>query len=895
METVRKMERILVVDDNRQIAQFLVDELLPSLGYEASWVRDGKTALEYLANQPVSLMLLDIQLPDFSGLDVLRALAKEGIKIPTILVTAHGSEQIAVDAFRLGVQDYLTKPLDPESLNISITRALQTTRLAREKEILTNRLKGQITSLKVLSRVGKSVTSTLDLDEVLRRIVEAGVHLTRAEEGFLALVENQSQQLYLRAVKNIDQDKSKVIRLLVTDPIISFVLQSGKPYRSQSSSASQSLKVSTGFLVYSLLHVPLISKGKVIGVLSVDNQIKRREFTDSDEAILASLADFATVAIENASLYEKAQQEIQDRMRIEQALRESEKRYELAVLGANDGIWDWDLSTNTVYYSPRWKAMLGYSDEDIGTSPEEWFNRIHPSDKEKLRLDLAAHLNGASEHFENEYRILHKDGTFRWVLARGLAVKEPQGIVHRMAGSLTDITIRKSAEEKLMHDALHDALTGLPNRALLLDRINLAMERARRRENYAYAVLFLDLDRFKDVNDSLGHLMGDQLLQHTAALLSSGLRTTDTIARLGGDEFVILLDDTQNTQAAIRVANWIKEQLSRPIRLSDQDIFISASIGIVLSTTEYTNAEEILRDADIAMYYAKTQGKNRYAIFAPFMREQIMERLSLESELRLALAQGEIDVVYQPIISLQDGHLAGFEALARWNHAKRGQLLAKEFIPIAEECGLVQAIDTWVLEKACLQMQTWRREIPQAHNLTISVNLSGKHLAMKEMVGEIERILQQADLPPENLHIEFGERTIINQDRPFAYLVNRLRKLGIQVQIDDFGIGYSSLSQLSSFPIQALKIDQTFIKKMTTDENQLKIVQSIIDLTHRLGLGVIAEGIESNTQLDQLQQMDCDFGQGFLISKPLEAGEAKELLHQPYLLDPVRQIEETVV
>lgn len=888
------MERILVVDDNRQIAQFLVDELFPNLGYEAVWARDGKTALEHLASQSVSLMLLDIQLPDYSGLDVLRALARQGLKIPTILVTAHGSEQIAVDAFRLGVQDYLTKPLEPESLNAAITRALQTSRLAREKELLTTKLKEQITWLKVLSRVGKSVTSTLDLEEVLRRIVEAGVHLTRAEEGFLALVEDQSQQLYLRAMKNIDQDRSKVIRLLVSDPIISFVLQSGKPYRSQSNSATQFLKVSTGFLVYSLLHVPLISKGKVIGVLSVDNQIKRHEFSDSDEAILASLADFATVAIENARLYEKAQQEIHDRMRVEKALRESEQRYELAVLGANDGIWDWDLSTNSMYYSPRWKAMLGYSDEEIGTSPEEWFSRVHAADKEKLRLNLAAHLNGAAEHFENEHRILHKDGSFRWVLARGLAFKEPPGAVHRMAGSLTDITLRKNAEEKLMHDALHDALTGLPNRALLLDRINLAIERSRRRKNYAYAVLFLDLDRFKDVNDSLGHLLGDQLLQHIAALLSSGLRTMDTIARLGGDEFVILLDDTQNTQAAIRVANWINEQLSRPIRLSDQDIFISASIGIVLSTSDYTGAEDILRDADIAMYYAKTQGKNRYTIFAPFMREQIMERLTLEAELRLALERNEIEVVYQPIVSLRNGRLAGFEALARWNHQKRGQLLANEFIPIAEECGLVNAIDTWVLENACQQMQTWRQNIPQAHDLAISVNISGKHLAYHELAGEIERILQQTGLPPENLQIEFGEDTLLAQNRSFTDFIEHLRRLGIQVQIDDFGVGYSSLSYLSQFPIQVLKIDRTFIKKMTNDESQLKIVQSIIDLTHRLGLGVIAEGIESDTQLDQLQQMDCEFGQGFLISKPLEAGEAEELLHQPILIEPVRHLEESV-
>ncbi len=363
MKTVK--ETILVIDDNRSIADFLVTSLLPSLGYEPLVAYDGTSGLALLKKRPISLMLLDLQLPDMSGIEVLRHLSSEGHRVPTILFTAHGSLEIAVDAFRLGVHDYLTKPVDPDCLKAAITRALRESRLQRDKEILTNKLKEQVSWLEVLSRVGQSVTSTLELDEVLRRIVEAGVHLTHAEEGFLALVDSQVDQLYLRAVKNIDEEKSKTLHLPVNDSLIGSVLRTSHPFRSIGLERDQPLKVSTGFLVHSLLHVPIFSKGKALGVLSVDNQIKRRDFTETDEAILTSLADYAAVAIENANLYQKAQQEIFDRQRAEQALKESEKRYELAVRGANDGLWDWDLNRNQMYFSPRWKGMLGYTEDEI--------------------------------------------------------------------------------------------------------------------------------------------------------------------------------------------------------------------------------------------------------------------------------------------------------------------------------------------------------------------------------------------------------------------------------------------------------------------------------------------------------------------------------------------------
>ena len=738
----------------------------------------------------------------------------------------------------------------------------------------------QVNWLKVLSRIGQSLTSTLDLDEVLRRIVEAGVRLTQAEEGFLALLDESNDQLFLRAVKNIDHTRSSTMRIPVSDSLVGQVIATRRPLRIRQSDQEQPLKVSTGFLVRSLLHVPILSKGRVLGVLSMDNQAIRRDFTEVHEAMLTSLADYASIAIENASLYEQAQQEIAERVRVESALRESEKRYELAVRGANDGLWDWDLQTNKIYFSPRWKSMLGYQDDELGDSPDEWFNRVHPEELERFRLEISAHLEGVTSHCENEYRMLHKDGSYRWMLCRGLAVWEENRVATRIAGSLTDITDRKYAEDKLIYDAFHDALTGLPNRALFLDRLTLAIERAKRREDQLFAVLFLDLDRFKDVNDSLGHLVGDRLLIAIAERLQKGLRTTDSVARLGGDEFVILIEDITDYQGATRVAQWIHEQLAEPYEMFENEVLVTTSIGIVFNNQEYNSPEDMLRDADIAMYYAKANGKARYEIFDPVMRSRIMERLALESELRQAIGRNELAVYYQPIVSLESGQLMGFEALVRWQNPARGLLRPAEFIHLAEETGLIIEIDRWVLREACLQMSEWKRNFPEALPLTISVNMSGRYITQPDLIPTIARVLNETGLNPENLKLEITENAIMENNQATREVFARLQSIGIQIQIDDFGIGYSSLGYLSQFPVNALKIDQSFVSKMDEDSSHMKIVQAIVSLTHRLGVGVIAEGLETSSQLEQLRALNCGYGQGYLISEPLDHESAQLLLSE---------------
>ena len=876
-----KQQTILVVDDNRQIADFCAQTLLPELGFKARAAYTAQQAMEFIQGNSIAMMLLDLHLPDKSGFDLLRDLMDKQIELPTVLITAEGSEQIAAEAFRMGVIDYLPKPFDADKLEAIISRALTHARLEQEKEQLTFQLKEQIAMQTVLTRVGRSVTSSLELDEVLRRVVEAGVFLTRAEEGFLALIDPESDQLYLRAVKNIDEDQSKTIRIAVHDSLVGEVFNTGKPIRVKSNPVNNNLiKVSTGYLVQSVLHVPISLKGKPLGVLSVVNHISDVAFREKDETLLLSLADYAAIALENAQLYEQAQQEINVRKKIEGALRESEERYALAVRGANDGIWDWDLLSNHVYYSPRWREMLGYQEHEIGSTLEEWLNRVHPEDIERLRLILKAHVVGTSDQLETEYRVLHKDGSYRWMLCRGLTVRGKDGTANRMAGSQTDVTDRKYAEEKLLHDAFYDLLTGLPNRALFKDHLSLAVERAKRKNDYMYAVLFLDLDRFKDVNDSLGHSVGDDLLVSVAEKLEQRMRTTDTIARFGGDEFVILLEDLQDVNNASQVAEWILSELSEPFIFNDREVYINASIGIVINSIAYLRAEEVLRDADIAMYSAKAKGKGRYVIFDPAMREDILNRTELEHDLRKAIEQDQLRVHYQSIVSLKTQQVVGVEALVRWEHPRRGLVPPGDFIPLAEETDLIVSIDRWVMREACRQLSRWKETIPLARELTVSVNLSTKHVSKQDLVEFVESVLEETGLHPSDLKLEITERAILEKSELTDGVFDRLRENGIQLQIDDFGTGYSALSYLSNFPINALKIDRSFIRTMVEDDNNSKIVQAILMLSQRLNVGVIAEGVETQTLYDHLNELGCEYGQGYFISKPQDPDHVTAYLEQ---------------
>ena len=873
-------EVILVIDNNREVADVTAGSILPSLGYSALVAYGGRSALKIIRehHQHISLMLVDMQMPGLTGLELLRKVKEMGYDIPAILITAHGSEQVAVDAFRLGVRDYLRKPIEIDVLDEAIERAMTASRLQKQKERLTAQLREQVSWLTALSNVGRSVTSTLKLSTVLRRIVEAGVYLTRADQGFIALLDRENDRLFLRAVKNVDQEQIDTFRLPVKDSLVGEALHTGRPIRRTRDHSGGALKVVTGFLVHSLVHVPITYQGQALGVLSVNNHLQARNFTEKDEAVLTSLADYAAIAIQNANSFEQAQQEIEERKRIENALRESEERYALAVRGANDGLWDWNLKTDKIYYAPRWKSMLGYEEHEIGDSPDEWFSRVHPDDVDRTRMEISAHVRRRSSHFISEHRIRHRDGSYRWVLCRGMAVWDELGNAVRMAGSISDITDRKLAEERLLHDALHDTLTGLANRALFVDRLTQAIHRASRNPDYRFAVLFLDLDNFKDVNDTIGHVAGDHLLIKVAEILRSGIRSMDTLARFGGDEFIILLDDIKDEQGVQRVAGWIKEQFEHPIEVDQHDVFVSASVGIVFSSAEYKKGEEIVRDADIAMYVAKNQGKSRSAVFQPSMRQRVVERLALETDLRRAIGNGELRIFYQPIADINTGELVGFEALVRWQHPDKGLLTPDEFVALAEETGMIMAIDRWVMFEACQQIQVWNQTYGSPKTFTISVNVSAKHITSPELCEHIAYVLETTGIPPRNLNLEVTELSLVDHNQSTIEAFTRIKEMGVQIQIDDFGIGYSSLGYLAQFPVNALKIDQSFVNDVVSDRSQRDIIHTIIDLSRRLDIEVIAEGVETREQLKELRRLGCKLGQGFLLATPMDPDAAETLL-----------------
>lgn len=559
-------------------------------------------------------------------------------------------------------------------------------------------------------------------------------------------------------------------------------------------------------------------------------------------------------------------------------LRESEERFALAVRAANDGIWDWNLKTNEIYYSMRWKEMLGYKENEIGFDPEEWFKRIHPDDQKLVQTSLTSHLKGTTSHFEYEYRIRHSNGSYLWVLSRGLAVWDQSGMAYRMAGSQSDITARKLAETRLVYDAVHDALTGLPNRVLFMDRLHNRLERTKRKTDDLFAIMFIDLDRFKVVNDSLGHAAGDQLLSMVSMRLIQCLRPQDTLSRFGGDEFAILLDQINEPEDARRVADRIRGQLLNTSVLGSVERSQTASIGIVLYNNKYQTAEELLRDADSAMYHAKSLGGNQHQFFDGAMHISAIELIKLEGELKHAVERMELLVQYQPIISLEDGKPVGAEALVRWNHPQAGLLLPKEFIDVAEETGLILPIGEYVLRTACLQAKTCR----EAGNsdFWVSVNVSGRQFRDKNLVDKIANILQETGLPGSGLLLEITETVAIRDMEYTIILLDRFEALGVRISLDDFGTGYSSLSYLKKFPLKVLKIDRSFVHDIQLNGKSESLITGIIAMARSLGMQVVAEGVEKEEQLDFLRAQQCNNVQGFLLGRPIIGTELIQMLNK---------------
>lgn len=815
--------RALLIEDNPGDARLIVETLHDAAGFclELNHIDRLSRAFAELEQSQVDVIVLDLSLPDSSGYETFQRVHERYPSIPTVLITGLDDEELGARAVRDGAQDYIIKnQLDGNTLARTIRYAVERKRSAD--------------ALYKSEQLGKKIFSSL-IDAVL-------------------IVETDTFEII-----DCNPAASKVFGYSREEILGNHIALLFQP-------AAESAEANCLQTCFSQRN---------------ENLIHEKQLARKDNSCF--IAEYSCVPLEDDPMktgnWLILVRDITGRKEAQNAILESEERYTLAVRGANDGLWDWDLRKDQLYYSPRWKMMLGYEDLEINNTKNEWFDRIHPEDREKVTIALDLHLNGYSTHFEMECRMLHRDGVFRWMMVRGLAVLDESGVAYRMAGSLTDINARKSAEEQLIYDAFHDLLTELPNRALFLDRLGRTIEHSRRYDKYLFAVLFLDLDRFKVVNDSLGHSIGDLLLKEIGATLKSCLRAGDTVARLGGDEFVILLEDIQDLSHATRVTERILNLLSKPFILGDHQVFTSASIGVVLSTIGYTSTEEVLRDADIAMYQAKMMGKAKYVVFDKEMRSQVITKLKLENDLRVALERGEFEVYYQPIISIDKNTITGFEALIRWNHPEMGLITPNTFIPIAEETGMILDIGRWVLETSCRQVLAWQKEM-NFTNLNLSVNISYRQFCHPNFMKVIKETLRLTQFDPYCLNLEITENILMDNSTDTRQLMIQLQEMGTRIHIDDFGTGYSSLSYLQRFPVNTLKIDRSFISQLGENGENSEIIRTILILAHELGVECIAEGIETKNQMEQIQKLKCNLAQGYFICKPLATSEIVKLLEK---------------
>jgi len=583
-----------------------------------------------------------------------------------------------------------------------------------------------------------------------------------------------------------------------------------------------------------------------------------------------------TVELEDAN--EHLEREVEERRKMELALRESEERYALAARGANDGLWDWNLVAGEVYLSERWREMVGVVDRALSLSPEEWFSRVHLSDLPQLKVDIAAQAAGTRSHFHSEHRLRHSEGFFIWVLCRGIVVRDAEGRALRIAGSMTDITARKDLEERLRREAQFDSLTTLPNRSYATDLLRRAIARAKRNREQQFGVLFLDCDRFKVVNDSLGHHAGDSLLRLVAGRLNGCVRPGDVVARLGGDEFVVILEGVKDEAEAINVAERIQHSLSQPFYLDGRELFMSVSVGIAMSQPGVERPEEYLRDADLAMYRAKLRGRARHEVFRADMRAGAVLQMSLENDLRHSMDRGELRVMYQPIWSLASGRIVGFEALVRWDHPQHGAMQPADFIPIAEETGLILQLGEWVLRQSAQRLSHWNTRVVADDPIWMSVNVAARQLTHPGLVDVVKSAIAETGIEASKLKLEITESMIMADAVAAVGALEQLKSLGIHLLMDDFGTGHASLSYLHRLPISTIKIDRYFVGRIDSNSECLEIVRTILNLSRSLSMDVVAEGVENSAQREVLQSLGCEYVQGYLLSPPLDADAAERLL-----------------
>ena len=866
--------KVLMIEDNPGDAR-LVQEMLLEAGLNKFYLTHVKRlseALQHLNQAATDVILLDLSLPDEQGLDTLTRTHTRFPNVPIVVLTGLNDEAIAVQAVREGAQDYLVK--------------------------------GQMDG------------------NVLVRAIRYAIE----RHGLIANLAQHTQELQHRELNFRNIITTNVDGMIIVDHqgIVRFVNPAAEALFGHQAEE----------LVGAPLSIPIVTNeiNNEVGIISKHGT--------------TTIAEICVVETqwEGESVYLASLRDITERKQAEEALRQQTERERLVtemtlrirqsldleeILNTTVTEVQRFLQVDRVFiyrFEPDWSGMIVVESVNLGwpailgrKTRDSYFEKASSRQayiEGRVQAIADIYASGLSQcHIDSLTQFLMKanlvvpivQGETLWGLLVANHCAEPRhwqqfeiDLLKQLATQVAiaiqqselyqqahiELTERKRAEAQLVHNALYDALTELPNRTLFMDRLKQACERAKRHQSYLFAVLFLDVDRFKVVNDSLGHVTGDQLLVVISQRLQVCLRPGDTIARLGGDEFTMLLDDIKSANDASLVAERIQRELALPLNLNGHEVFTSASIGIALSGIGHDQPESLLRDADTAMYRAKSLGKARHQLFDTVMHTQALSLLKLETDLRRAVERQELRIHYQPIVALATQRITGFEALVRWQHPERGLVSPAEFIPVAEETGLIIPIGHWVLYEACRQMQAWQEQLSVKQPLAISVNLSVKQFIQQDLIEQIDQILQQTGLDVQNLKLEITESVIMENTESATIMLSQLRALGIQLCMDDFGTGYSSLSYLHRFPINTLKIDRSFISSMSMNSENLEIVRTIIALARNLNLDVTAEGVETAEQLAQLRALQCEYGQGYFFSKPVDSEVAGKLIATQLLISP---------
>lgn len=719
---------------------------------------------------------------------------------------------------------------------------------------------------RAISRIIHGVTATANLEELFKLIHRTIKKIVYAENFFVALFDPATEMLTMQFW--VDKYDPMPGPLRVGRSLSAYVFRKGEAMLLTDADAQKIIasgeveSVGTDSPIW--LGVPLKTPNGPIGVLVVQDYENSDTYSERDVELLTSVADQIAVAIE--------------RKRNEDALKLSQERFQLVTQATSDAIWDWNLYSDEIWWNDGIQKLFGYTPEEMGGNIQSWKDRLHPEDADRVVRDIHQHIDTGRANWTDEYRFKRKDGTYAHVIDRGYVVYNSDEMPIRMIGSVMDVTERKSLEDQLTHQALHDPLTKIANRALFQNRVDHALAKLPR-ANSQLAVLFLDLDNFKAINDSLGHAAGDKLLISVAERLQDCLRTTDTAARLGGDEFAVLCESVTRVDEAVMIAERILSVFLQPFVIDGKETFVGTSIGIAASAEDAMTSEALLRNADLAMYLAKNEGKATYVVFEPKMHEALMERIELEDDLRRGIDHQEFVIHYQPILDLNSNKLLGMEALVRWVHPKYGLLSPMKFIPLAEETNLIVPLGDWILSEACRQVQDWRNIYAELKDVSVTVNISIRQFQQKELVDIVSKALITSGLPSSCLILEITESFMMQDTEATIIKLQLLKDLGVRLAIDDFGTGYSSLSYLQRFPIDILKIDKSFVDKLGQGSEGNAVAKAIIMMGDSLNLKTIAEGIETPGQIGELQSLGCEAGQGFHFAKPLRKKDMEEFLN----------------